>query len=398
MKYPKKYTTFLNRSDRLIYLSAIVLSIFGFAMIISAEMGEASADLSIISKSSSRQIAYLLLGIICLFLFSLDFTIKKLKKTVFAGYLVVLILLVATRFFEPVGGAYGWIRIGGLSFQPSELAKLYTILLAANMFSNDLNIDHKKNFWRYVELIAIYVAIIFILQNDLGSALVVAAIAYVCILISPIKKIQHYQNRMIIGLILILVAFVLVLTPIGTKALEHIDGSYQIRRFLASADPFAYEYDSGYHLIMSLVSFATGGLFGLGYGKSIHKFMNFPNPSTDFILPVIVEEMGVVFGLLPILLFYFIILIKLIYHSIKDPYSSGKIIFVGTFMYFVCHFVLNVGGVSGLIPLTGVPLLLISSGGTSLVCCLIALGICENEIMRYKEYLKNQNENNSRQI
>ena len=385
-------------SDRLIYIGAIVLSIFGSAMIISAEMGEASADLSVISDSSFRLIVYLVLGIVALILFSLDFISKIVKKTIHLGYFVVLILLLATRLFNPVGGAYGWIRLGIFRFQPSELAKLYAILLASNMFSNDESIDHKKNFWRYIEMIGAYVLIIVVLQNDLGSALVVAAIAYVCILISPLKEIKHYQNRMILILFALLIIFCIVLTPLGTKLFELFSDNYQAKRVLASANPFAYEYDSGYHLIMSLVSFATGGLFGLGYGKSIHKYMNFPNPSTDFILPVIVEEMGVVGGLLPILVLYSFILIPLIFHSKRDPFASGRIILVGTFMYFICHFVLNVGGVSGLIPLTGVPLLLISSGGTSLVTSLAALGLCENEIINYRKGLNKQNENSIRKI
>ena len=136
---------------------------------------------------------------------------------------------------------------------------------------------------------------------------------------------------------------------------------------------------------MSLVSFATGGLFGLGYGRSIHKYMNFPNPSNDFILPVIVEELGLVFGFIPVVVLYGMILIPLVRYTFKSVNTRERMTFVGVFMYFVLHFVLNVGGVSGLIPLTGVPLLLLSSGGSSTVASMIAIGIAEAEIIRYRK-------------
>jgi Bacterial cell division membrane protein len=145
---------------------------------------------------------------------------------------------------------------------------------------------------------------------------------------------------------------------------------------------------------MSLVFFATGGLFGLGYGESIHKYMNFPNPSNDFILPVIVEELGFVFGFLIILLLYTMILFPIVYYSIKAQFTASKIVLIGTFLYFVVHFILNVGGVSGFVPLTGVPLLLISSGGSSWISSLMALGLCQSEIIRNRIY----DENNSGQI
>ena len=138
---------------------------------------------------------------------------------------------------------------------------------------------------------------------------------------------------------------------------------------------------------MGLVSFATGGLFGVGYGQSIHKYMNFPNPTTDFILPIIVEEMGIIWGFLPIMICYSIIFFKLIRYSYKSPTLSGKIVLVGTFAYLFIHFVLNIGGVSGIIPLTGVPLLFVSSGGSSLVASLTAIGLSEAEIIKCRRSL-----------
>ena len=367
-------------------------------MIISAEMGESTADLSVIFRTSGKQFIYLLFGVGCLFLFSTSGIYGKARKHIWVYYFIVLGMLLSTRLFDPVGGAYGWIRIGSVSIQPSEFAKPTIILLASVSFEKDKT-NITREFWYFVGALAAYIVIVFVYQNDFGSAFVIGAIGYICILISPNKSIKKKQNIMIFILLVVIAIAIFLMTPLGTDILKHFSNHYQIKRFLASADPFSYQYDSGYHLIMSLVSFASGGIFGTGYGKSIHKFMNFPNPSSDFILPVIIEEMGVLFGLIPILTLYGFIMIPLMRHASKNNKTSGKIVIVGTFMYFVIHFVLNVGGVSGLIPLTGVPLLLVSSGGSSLVACMASLGFSQCVIEQYRlQEAKKQNENNSREI
>ena len=111
--------------------------------------------------------------------------------------------------------------------------------------------------------------------------------------------------------------------------------------------------------------------------------MNFPNPSNDFILPVIVEELGVA-GFALLLVLYFMVLFPIIYYCVKSRKISSRIIYLGTVLYFSIHFILNVGGVSGLIPLTGVPLLMMSSGGSSLLAAMSACGIAQNEIVYCK--------------
>lgn len=386
-----KLKLFPAYSSRFIYIGALFLAFFGSAMIISAEMGESTADLSVISSTSIKQGIFLILGIACLVIFTKIRFIKLQTKYIWIGYFIVLGLLIATRFFAPVGGAYGWIRLGPLSLQPSEFAKLYIIVLAAKLFEKDTPKLNMNRIEKFGLAALFYVGIVFKVQNDLGSAVVIAGIAYVCALVPPYKEYRKIQNWMIIFMLVGIIGVVAILSPLGTSLLETMGDSYKINRFLASANPFAYQYDSGYHLVMSLVSFATGGLFGLGYGKSIHKFMNFPNPSTDFILPVIVEENGVIFGLVPILICYGFIFVPLVYHSIKCEYCRGKIIMVGTLMYFALHFVLNVGGVSGFIPLTGVPLLLISAGGSSLMSCLATIGLAQSEIINYQKRKSNEN-------
>lgn len=385
--------------DRWLLLATIGLAVFGFFMILSAEMGESTADINVLSSATLKQVLNLVLGLAFLFIFTYKghfFT--NLRKTFYDGlYWFMLISLLVPRLFAPVGGAYAWIRIFNFSIQPSEFAKLFIIIYSSKVFAKDEPTKNAIILKSYIIKLLIYVIIIVFVQKDLGSAVVLGIIGYVCALVAPYASIRKIQNWMIIGILFFFVLVFIGLSSIGTSFLEHFADDYKVLRFLSSANPFNYQYGSGYHLVMSLVTMAAGGLTGVGYGKSIHKFMNFPNPSTDFILPVIIEELGLLFGFGSVIVGYGIILVRLGVHAKRCQYARGKIVITGTFIYFLVHFIFNVGGVSGLIPLTGVPLLLISSGGSSLMACMGAIGFSLSEIINYRRRL-NIDENNSRKV
>ena len=401
MQKKKRFNLFPEYFDNFIFFSVIILIIIGTLMIISTEMGMNAGEMSIVFSNITSQAIYTFFGLVAIFIFSHFRLFLRLKiKGLWALYFIGIVALLATRLFGETNGAYAWIYFGGFSFQPSELAKVYMIVFGARLLT-EKNVDILKNFYKFAISVLVYTFIILFIQHDLGSAVVLFGVSYIIALIPSNKELNKVHKIMLLVLLGGLVLAIFLLSPIGTKLLTKIgENDYRIGRFLASANPFLYQYDSGYQLIMGLVSFATGGWFGVGYGQSIHKYMNFPNPSTDYILPVIVEELGVVFGLIPILLLYGIIFWRLMKHSLHfngtDSVSS-KMILMGTFAYLGLHFVLNVGGVTGLIPLTGVPLLLISRGGSSLFSFMVAIGLCEGEIV-YNTRKEKQNENNSRQI
>lgn len=399
MAKTKKRISLSKYIDRLLLISTIGLAVFGFFMILSAEMGEATADINVLSFATLKQILNLVLALILLFLFTFHGSFfTNLKRTYYDYfYWIMLFILLIPRVFSPAGGAYAWIRIAGFSIQPSEFAKVFIIVYSSKIFAKNDPKTNPINLRNYLIKLLLYVGIILFVQKDLGSAAVIGMIGYVCALIPPYETIRKYQNWMIIGIVAFIGITILALSPIGTKFLEHFADNYRILRFLSSANPFNYQYDSGYHLVMSLVSMAAGGLTGMGYGKSIHKFMNFPNPSTDFILPVIIEELGLLIGFGTVVIGYGIILIRLAINAKRCQYARGKIIIAGTFMYFIVHFIFNVGGVSGLIPLTGVPLLLLSSGGSSLMACMSAIGFSMSEIINYRRKLY-INESNSGKV
>lgn len=397
MQKKKKFKGFFpSQTDKLLVIVPILMFVFGTFMILSAEMGSRVGELSIVSSVLIRQSIFGIVGMFLMWYCATRIRLTNLRMNfAWFGYWALLGLLLLCRLFPAANGAYAWIRFGSFTIQPAEAAKVYVMILAAKFLGRNNGQFNLRNFGYYWACVVGYCFVILVIQHDLGSAVVLFGIAFVMALIPSYKELYVWQKRMLIFLLAGIGAAIFALSPIGTALFRKFEGNYMAGRFLAAADPFAYQYDTGYHVIMGMVSFATGGWFGLGYTESIHKYMNFPNPSTDFILPVIVEELGVVFGLLPILVGYIILFYKLIKHSLECDSVTSKMIFLGTFTYLAMHFVLNIGGVTGLIPLTGVPLLLISSGGSSLVITMMAIGICEGEIIKYK---KDKNENSSRQV
>ena len=174
----------------------------------------------------------------------------------------------------------------------------------------------------------------------------------------------------------------LLYTGFGEKIISSVVTGYKKARFTAMFNPFHDTYGAGYQLINGLISFATGGLKGRGIGQSIRKYTDFPASNTDFILAIVVEETGMLgFGLL--MLLYGTILIQLFRYAIKMKSEAGKMILIGTAMYLLVHMVFNIGGATGLIPLTGVPLLMISAGGSSTWSFMMCIGISQAIISQF---------------
>lgn len=381
--------------NKFITFSSIALVIFGSLMIASAEMGNSVGDTNYLTRVIVKQVVSALIGIACYFIFMHVKIYKKTYRLYIVIYFVILIALFICRAFGSINGAYAWIRLGSFgTIQPSEFAKVFIILFGAKMLGTNHKEKNIFNFAIVAAAVLLYFFTIAFFQHDFGSGIVLFVIGYCILIIPPYKELRKYQNIMTVGIIICIGLMFIALSPPVTELLKKFSDHYMVGRFLAAADPFLYRYDNGYHVIMALVSFANGGLFGLGYGNSIHKYMNFPNPSDDFILPVIVEELGLV-GFAGFVIAYCFLLFPLIKASFKTKYISSKMVLLGVFIYFVVHFILNVGGVSAFIPLTGVPLLLISSGGSSLVASMMGLGFAQCELIRNEAA---QDESDSRKV
>lgn len=306
--------------------------------------------------------------------------------------ILMTIMLLVPLLFEGVKGAQAWIRFSlpylSFTIQPSEFAKVLIILLVA-MYFGDLRLNTPRSKKAIINpvmyMLLIQVFIVLVLQSDLGSAIVLLVVGVLSALIPSHPKLKNAQNILIILIFVGIGASFFLLSDKGIAFLSKYKflKSYQLSRFTDYANPFINIAGSGYQLAGSLVAFSRGGLLGVGLGQSVQKYGYLPEANNDFIIALIAEELGFV-GVMALLLLYAILIYRLVYFALKVKSEKDKVILMGTVIYIFVHILLNVGGSSGTIPLTGVPLLLVSSGGSSTMAIMLAIGISQNIIARYK--------------
>jgi cell division protein FtsW len=376
--------------DRYIHFATLILVFFGLVMITSASMGLAAGNTIYLVSVVAKQIVFSVVGYVAMLLVAKAFTFQRLRNSISLIVLGTVGALLFALMFGSVGGAKAWIRIpmpgGEVTIQPSEFAKI-SIMLVVAVYLCDLKQKASTN-WELVKtpaiIIAIFAFIVGFLQSDFGSMIVMLAIAVIIFLIPQHPQLVKYQKVVFILIVLGIVGVVFLISPIGVNFVEHLPlAIYQKNRILSAVNPFADKYGSGYQLVNGLVSFASGGFFGVGFGNSVRKYTNFPAANTDFILAIVVEELGFL-GFLIIFTCYALIMFRLFKYAFKMKSEKGRVILIGTAMYILVHFIFNVGGVTGLIPLTGVPLLMISYGGSSTMSIMVAIGISQAVISRYR--------------
>lgn len=384
-------------TDLAINISILVLAIFGLLMISSASMGIAIDSDHVnnalyLPLTVAKQGIFLAGGYVLMRFLASKFNFSFFSNSLFSVWIIIIgCALFACIFFSAGGGSKAWIRIPfpgvEMSIQPSEFAKIMAVLVVAGYLGDVKKIfSNPRDIWkRPFIIIMLYVGIVIVLQRDFGSAVVIALISGVCVLIPSHPQLKKCQKVISILFISLFVFIIFILSPYGTAIIKHLPlQTYQKNRILSAVNPFIDQYGSGYQLVNGLVSFATGGWFGLGYGNSVRKYTRFPAANTDFILAIVVEELGI-FGFLLIYIPYMVIIIRLFMYALKMKSERGKIILIGVAMYIVIHSLFNIGGVTGLIPLTGVPLLMISSGGSSTLSTMCAIGIAQAVIIRFNK-------------
>lgn len=377
--------------DRYVHFATLVLVLFGLVMITSASMGLAAGNTIYLVNVVAKQIIFSIVGYVGMLLVAKVFTFQRLRDNISLIVIGTIIALLFALAFQSVGGARAWIRIpmpgGEVTIQPSEFAKI-SIMLVVAVYLCDLKMKKPTN-WELIKtptiLIGIFVFIVAVLQSDFGSAVVMLAIAVIIFLIPQHPQLIKYQKILFILIICGIIGVVFLVSPLGANFVQHLPlAEYQKNRILSAVNPFVDKYGSGYQLVNGLVSFASGGFFGVGFGNSVRKYTNFPAANTDFILSIVVEELGFL-GFMVIFVCYGLIILRLFKYAFKMKSEKGKVILIGTSMYILIHFIFNVGGVTGLIPLTGVPLLMISYGGSSTMAAMLAIGLSQAVISRYKQ-------------
>ncbi|MBX9703181.1 MAG: rod shape-determining protein RodA [Silvanigrellaceae bacterium] len=310
------------------------------------------------------QLSVMCFGTFLIFFWGILLDIKTIERLALFGYIVVCVMLVTVDVFgSHAKGAERWLVVGPLRIQPSEFAKFMTILIVAYSFSHMKYISDFTLFslWRQILFVG-FPFLLILVQPDLGTAGLVLLIA--CIQISTVKV--NWKSIAIVGAIGVTLALL---------AWNFVLYDYQKQRILTFINPMLDPRGAGYHSIQSMIAVGSGGVWGQGFGQGTQARLNFlPERHTDFIFSVWAEEHGFIGCLGVIFLFCTLILqIFQVAERAKDIFSSLVAIGVGAF--FMMHFLINVSMVLGVFPVVGVPLSLISYGGSHLITAMSCIGL-----------------------
>lgn len=382
MKIDKRHL--MNYSILIPYL---LLSVIGLVVVYST-----TSALQIQKEANPFRLVITQAGFWILSLFAI-FTIYRMKLSflkrrglITSVMLLEVVMLVASRFFEAVNGAYGWIRIGPggvIGLQPAEYLKLIVVWYLALQFSaiqKDIRIyDYQAlikgrwipqtfNDWRVVTLF--FLALVGTLP-DLGNATIIALIVVVMVTVSGIA--YRWFSSILLAIVAGATLLLGSIRLLGVEVVEKIPVfGYIARRFSAYFNPFENATESGLQLTNSYYAMSNGGWFGRGLGNSIEKNGYLPEAHTDFVFSIVIEELGFVGAAFVLSLLFFLIL-RIIVVGIRSRAPFNAMMAFGVAGMLLVQTFVNVGGVSGLIPATGVTFPFLSQGGNSLL--IISVGI-----------------------
>ncbi|KRM18213.1 cell division membrane protein [Companilactobacillus nantensis DSM 16982] len=358
----------------------------GIVMVYSASFYNA---LVVGGKTNQYLVKQALYAVLGLFLCYITFMLKEriLKNQRILSFVMIVTLgslfyLLGRAYLVPssrVNGASAWINLGFFNFQPLELAKLFLIMFLALVLTNKQNRLLKKQGWREVFrevfqplVIVGSIIVMVLLQPDIGGALILSLITLVLISSSTIpgRLIAELSG----ALLVVFTGVIVMITKFPPSFVKH---NYAYQRFLAMQHPFQLEQKAGAQLVNSFYAISNGGVFGVGLGNSIQKRGYLPEPHTDFIMSIVSEELGFI-GVAFILGLLFIIIMRMISLGFRSKKTYNSLVYYGVATMILAQIILNVGGLLGLIPLTGVTLPFISYGGSSMLVLSVALGVVLN--------------------
>lgn len=356
----------LNLSDRrtvFLVVPVVMLLIVGLGAMLSAASVVSIRETGDHLFYIKRQTAWVGLGVVALVGFS-KIPYRWYRKFALLIFLVSIAGLVATLVVGDVrGGARRWIELGPLTIQAAELAKLATVIVLATVLEKkERLLGSVGHFVLPIAAILGIVSALLLAQPDFGTALIIVGAAFAVIFSSPAP----------LGFVVGLGGIAAVLGTIGAFSMD-----YRRARFAGFLDPFADPLGNGHQAVQSLVALGTGGWFGVGLGASRARWSFLPNAHTDFIFAIIGEETGLVGAALVIVLFAFFASVG-IRIALTAPDMFGRLLAVGVVAWISFQALINVGGVVAVLPITGVPLPFVSSGGNAMIISLAAVGILVN--------------------
>lgn len=390
--------------SKILHTIMLVMSVIGTIMVTSASMYNASN--ASLTMTLVKQVGFMLISYIAMVFFARNFNWAWFRSGTISLKIITVLLIVALlvpRLFPAVNGSYNWIPIGKFaSIQPSEIAKPFMIAMVAAALGN-LPVQKwmqdpqkvkkvKGKFLKVLNVIvwpvifvAAMIGIILFVQKDFGTAVILLLSVAMVIFMAQHPFITTTQRVLLLLFSIGLMSVIFLISPAGIHLLENIGiQEYQLQRITSLYTLFERDnmLRQSMQQVNGLLAFAKGGFFGNGLGNSILKYGYIPAQESDYILAILIDEFGFL-GFLVITIGYLGILLTLFKHAFKVSHQPSRIFLVGIASYIFIHYLFNVGGTSGLIPLTGVPLLLISAGGSSQLGVFMAIGICQNIIARH---------------
>ena len=362
-----------SKMDIWLLIIMIIYSIVGLIMIFSASSVSTVLRYHVPQYHFFlRQAIFLLASFILGFLIVIRFPTSKYKYIApfaIVGIIVALIGLFA--YGQITNNAQSWYDLGPFALQPSEFSKSIIIVFLAVAYSR---LEKKKvnNIYAFLIPVAIclFIAVLIALQPDFGTALIICGIVFFIFISIPYVK-QNFIKVLKIGVAsLVVAAFALLYSG------AEIFNSRQMKRFEFRNPCERYQEDTGYQVCNGFIAIHNGGLFGVGLGNSSQKYLYLPESHTDFIFPIIVEELGLLVGVL-LIVGYMIMLWRILKIARAAENLRLSILAYGVFLYLLFHILINLLGILALIPLTGVPLPLLSYGGSFTINVVIMLFVVE---------------------
>lgn len=363
-----------HRNAFVITILTFILSIIGIISIYSSSSIWASYLYNDKFYYFKRQIIFFIIGLFLFFL-ATRINLEKIKKYVTLS-LIISYLLLLLVLIPGIGtlrnGSRSWFVLGGVGFQPAEIFKVTMILYSSYYLEKHYYSSHY--FFKSISPLLILTLLgfgIIMLQPDFGTGIVMVGTIVVLTLISKVS----FKNYLKIGVMALLALLVIILSE-----------PYRIERIYAFVDPWSDPLGSGFQTIQAMLAIGPGGFLGLGWNNSIQKHYFLPEPQTDFIFAIIVEEIGFIGGFLIILTFALLInyILKV---AIKTSNKFEMFLSFGIASLISIQVIINLGVVVGLLPVTGITLPFISYGGTSLIILLFLMGLVVN-IAKKEEMIK----------
>ncbi len=378
-----------NKMDKTLLFLSIFMFIFGLFMILDASSMKSFLVYGENTKYFFKQL-FVLIGSAIACLVIINVPLKKYNKIIYLiSGLIIFMLITLLVAGVRTSGSKSWFYIAGYGVQPSEFAKVALILFTATYYQINIkrlnNLDSSKLKTLIIAIIPLALGAVFtlltLLQPDGGTGLILFFISILLFYSSPVKKDIKIKVTFL-GLIIAII--VLLFVEITGKSLFT---NMQKGRFNYLNPCTRYQEDSGYQVCNGYIAINNGKLFSIQPGNSKQKYLYLPEAYTDFIFPIIVEDMGLITGIITILI-YVVIIIRILVISQRSSNLLNSIICYGVACYILLHVVVNLTGVLGILPLTGVPLPFLSYGGSFALTLSIALALVQRVCIENYNYMQ----------